>query len=156
MKNIPGGHNLFVQNMEVAKKIENVYNKFKLYLTKRDEASKNILMGHLRKIDEHLGRSGTRFLTGDTMCCFDCELMPRLQHIRVAGKHFLDFEIDPNLLDLWRYMATMYNLDAFIQSCPADQDIINHYKLQQGVKMKKHEELETPTFTTSTPIAAGH
>lgn len=34
-----------------------------------------------------------RFLTGDTMCCFDCELMPRLQHIRVAGKYFVDFEI---------------------------------------------------------------
>jgi hypothetical protein len=25
----------------------------------------------------------------------------------------------------------MYQLDAFTQSCPADQDIINHYKLQQ-------------------------
>jgi len=48
-------------------------------------------------------------------------------------------------------MANMYSLDAFTQSCPADQDIINHYKLQQGVKMKKHEELETPTYTTSIP-----
>lgn len=156
MKNIPGGHNLFVQDMSVAKKIENVYNKFKLYLTKKDDGSRNILMSHLRKIDEHLGQRGTRFLTGDTMCCFDCELMPRLQHIRVAGKHFLDFEIDPSMHNLWRYMGNMYNLDAFTQSCPADQDIINHYKLQQGVKMKKHEELETPTFTTSIPIDAGH
>ena len=34
-----------------------------------------------------LKNKGTRFLTGDTMCCFDCELMPKLQHIRVAGKH---------------------------------------------------------------------
>jgi hypothetical protein len=59
--------------------------KFKLYLTKKDDASKKILMSHLRNIDEHLGQRGTRFLTGDTMCCFDCELMPRLQHIRVAG-----------------------------------------------------------------------
>lgn len=32
---------------------------------------------------------------------------------------------------LWRYMYNMYQLDAFTQSCPADQDIINHYKLQQ-------------------------
>lgn len=45
----------------------------------------------------------------------------------------------------------MYSLDAFTQSVPADQDIINHYKLQQGVKMKKHEELDPPTFTTSLP-----
>lgn len=70
-------------------------------------------------------------------------------------------------------MYHMYQLDAFTQSCPADQDIINHYKLQQVLlysivksycintiffiflqmlKMKKHEELETPTFTTSIPI----
>lgn len=28
-------------------------------------------------------------------------------------------------------MYHMYQLDAFTQSCPADQDIINHYKLQQ-------------------------
>lgn len=48
-------------------------------------------------------------------------------------------------------MYNMYLLDAFTQSCPFDQDIINHYKLQQGNKMKKHEELETPTFTTSIP-----
>ena len=27
----------------------------------------------------------------------------------------------------------------------------NDYLLFQGVKMKKHEELETPTFTTSLP-----
>lgn len=36
-----------------------------------------------------------------------------------------------NLTALWRYMYHMYQLDAFTQSCPADQDIINHYKLQQ-------------------------
>lgn len=52
----------------------------------------------------------------------------------------------------------MYQLDAFVQSSPADQDIINHYKLQIGgnmsggnKSMKKHEELETPTYTTSIP-----
>lgn len=72
-----------------------------------------------------------------------------MQHIRVAGKYFSDFEIpvstrknsryiilsfkcfQTNLTALWRYMYHMYQLDAFTQSCPADQDIINHYKLQQ-------------------------
>ena len=144
-------------------------------LVKKDEAKNNALLTHLRKINDHLAMRNTRFLTGDTMCCFDCELMPRLQHIRVAGKYFVDFEIpvfnmlsqnpliniyynlfvyffQTHLTALWRYMYHMYQLDAFTQSCPADQDIINHYKLQQMLKMKKHEELETPTFTTSIPI----
>lgn len=42
-----------------------------------------------------------------------------------------DFKIPQNLDNLWRYMKSMYELDAFGQSVPADQDIINHYKLQQ-------------------------
>ena len=45
-----------------------------------------VLFASLLRIDEMLGSKGTRFLTGDTMCCFDCELMPKLQHIRVAGE----------------------------------------------------------------------
>lgn len=155
MKVIPGGHNLFVQDKEVATLVETIFSKLKLLLISKDkdmDPMNSSLMTHLRKIDEHLGRKGTRFLTGDTMCCFDCELMPRLQHIRVAGKYFVNFEIPETLIHLWRYMHHMYRLDAFLQSCPADQDIINHYKLQQSMKLKKHEELETPTFTTSIPI----
>lgn len=73
--------------------IENLYSKLKLMLVKKDENKNNALLAHLRKINDHLAARGTRFLTGDTMCCFDCELMPRLQHIRVAGKYFVDFEI---------------------------------------------------------------
>ncbi|XP_047992817.1 chloride intracellular channel exc-4 isoform X1 [Leguminivora glycinivorella] len=174
MKSVPGGHNLFVQDKEVASLIENLYSKLKLVLVRKDEQKSAALRAHLARIDAQLERRGTRFLTGDTMCCFDCELMPRLQHIRVAGKYFVDFEIPTSLVSLWRYMYHMYQLDAFTQSCPADQDIINHYKLQQqatkgllsptlprsrprddphvALKMKKHEELETPTFTTSIPV----
>ena len=84
---IPGGHNLFVQDKEVAGIIENVFRKFKLMLMKKDDASKANLLTNLKRINSHLeARPGSRFLTGDTMCCFDCELMPKLQHIRVAGE----------------------------------------------------------------------
>lgn len=152
MKNIPGGHNLFVSDKETATTIENLYSKFKLMLTKKDETSLKALLNQLQNINDHLERRGSRFLTGDTMCCFDCELMPRLQHIKVAGKYFADFDISPKFTGIWRYMYNMYQLDAFTQSCPADQDIINHYKNQQGVKMKKHEELEMPTFSTNIPV----
>lgn len=60
--------------------------KFKLMLMKKDEQSMKNLLTQLGKIDSHLGKKATRFLTGDTLCCFDCELMPRIQHIRVAGE----------------------------------------------------------------------
>merc|ERR1712168_577540 len=67
MKKIPGGHNLFVQDKEVASRIENLYNKFKKYLTMGNEQAKSVLTAHLGRIDEHLSKKGTRFLTGDTL-----------------------------------------------------------------------------------------
>jgi len=151
MKQVPGGHNLFIQDKEVAVKLENVFSKFKLMLLKKDDASRNALRNVLTKINDHLEAKGSRFLTGDTMCCFDCELMPKLQHIRVAGEVFADFHIPSELTALWRYIGQMYNLDAFTTSSPADQDIISHYKLQQGGRMTRKEELETPSYTTSVP-----
>jgi chloride intracellular channel protein 2 len=75
MKSVPGGHNLFVQDKEVATLIENLYSKLKLVLVKKDEQKNNALLSHLRKINDHLSQRNSRFLTGDTMCCFDCELM---------------------------------------------------------------------------------
>jgi len=86
----------------------------------------------LLRVNDLLEEKGTRFLTGDTMCCFDCELMPKLQHVRVAGAFFCDYEIPAELGALWKYIKEMYQLDAFTQSNPADQDIINIYKQQQG------------------------
>merc|ERR1711953_1510018 len=157
MKNIPGGHNLFVRDKEVALLIENVYSKFKIMLNspiqaKKEQAKANLL-GNLQKINNHLESKEKRFLTGDTMCCFDCELMPKLQHIRVAGAFFAEFHIPGDLRALWSYYGEMYKLDAFTQSCPADQDIINTYKLQLGTKMSKREELEAPTYTNTVPEA---
>lgn len=154
MKAVPGGHNLFVQDKEVAGLLENVYSKFKAMLVNKDSKdpkSRANLESQLKRIDGHLASKGSRFLTGDTMCCFDCELMPKLQHIRVAGKHFASFDIPAEMSALWRYMGTMYTLDAFTTSCPADQDILSHYKMQQGTKMSRREELETPTYTNSVP-----
>merc|ERR1711934_503970 len=54
MKSIPGGHNLFVQDKEVATVIENVYSKFKIMLLKKDDQSKQKLLSDLIKINEHL------------------------------------------------------------------------------------------------------
>ena len=48
-------------------------------MARKDENSKKALLNQLSNINKHLEKRGTRFLTGDTMCCFDTELMPRLQ-----------------------------------------------------------------------------
>ena len=90
-------------------------------LVKRDEISKKAVITLLQRIIDTMATKGTRFLTGETLCCFDTELMPKLQHIRVAGKFFVGFEIPESMTHLWSYIREMYQLDAFTQSCPADQ-----------------------------------
>ena len=61
--------------------------KFKKMLNNvKDEGAKNALLNQLERINAHLEKRNTRYLTGDSLCCFDCELMTRIQHIRVGGK----------------------------------------------------------------------
>lgn len=136
--------------------IENLYTKFKMYVRKFESPDttecRQPLFSHLERINDFLAKRGTRFLTGDTMSCFDCELMPRLQHIRIGAKAFRKFEIPTRFTALWTYMANMYELEAFIQSCPADQDIISHIKNQLGLRTTARIELETPVYTTAIPV----
>jgi len=62
--------------------------------------------------------------------------------VSFSGPFFVsNFDVPNDLTNLWKYMANMYNLDAFTQSCPADQDIINHYKLQQVRKYETEKYL---------------
>lgn len=60
---------------------------------------------------------------------YDCELMPRLHHVRIVGQRLLGFDIPHRFTHLWNYILTAYRTAAFIESCPADQDIIHHYKV---------------------------
>lgn len=52
-----------------------------------DDNSRRNFLALLEKVNRHLEVRNYRYLTCDTLCCFDCELMTRLQHIRVAGKY---------------------------------------------------------------------
>jgi hypothetical protein len=105
------------------------FQKLKLMLLKKDDSKTNSMMSHLRKINEHLGRKGTRFLTGDTMCCFDCELMPRLQHIRVAGdciKLYLVCLAFIKLLAYFSSVARVFIYPNFIVICVPNLAEIAH------------------------------
>ena len=149
---IPGGHNLFTQGKEVITLIQDVYSKFKVLLMRKDEASTKGLLAQLLRINNHFeSNDGFRFLSGDTLCSSDCELMPKLQHIRIAGSVLADFHIPIELTALWKYFEEMYNLPAFLQTCPYDQDIVNHYKQQKGMVLTRQEKLEVPTLTVNLP-----
>ena len=82
----------------------------------------NKLVEQLASIDALLAHRQSRYLsTSGSMTEYDCELMPRLHHIRIVGQHLLGFEIPHSLVHLWNYILTAYRTAAFLESCPADQ-----------------------------------
>lgn len=123
--------------------------------------TKQSLLKQLEAIDKHLAERKTKFITGADACCFDFELISKLQHIRIAGGYFIDeFEIPTNLVHLWKYMDTMYHLNAFVEASPDDQTIISHYLNSNSILINRasparskqtHLELQKPCTSVSTP-----
>ncbi|CAD6184512.1 unnamed protein product [Caenorhabditis auriculariae] len=158
---------LFEKDPSVEKRIENLYRNFKLFLRSKTENQKvptpledmsaqtrvhyNRVVEQLTGIDQLLADRNSRYLLGNSMTEYDCELMPRLHHIRIIGQSLLSFDIPHNLTHLWNYVLTAYRTAAFIESCPADQDIIRHYKEQLNLFSNQRETLQTPTKTHTIP-----
>lgn len=66
-----------------------VYIKFNAYLKAVDQsvqAKERQLLIELKRINDYLESVGTRFLSSNDITLIDCDIMPKLQHIRVAGK----------------------------------------------------------------------
>lgn len=161
---------LFEKDLTVEKTIQNLYRNFKVFLqaktthdrqlrhvTPINELPPNVLITYqklieqLRNIDNLLSDRRTRYLVGDSMTEYDCELMPRLHHVRIVGQLLLGFEIPTNMTYLWNYILTAYRTAAFIESCPADQDVIHHYKEQLKLTTNQRETLQTPTKSFGIP-----
>ncbi|VDN88023.1 unnamed protein product [Brugia pahangi] len=120
-------------------------------LPPQQKASYNKLVEQLANIDQLLSERNSRYLLGQSMTEYDCELMPRLHHIRIVGQRLLGFDIPLNLTYLWNYVLNAYRTAAFIESCPADQDILHHYKEQLSLVTNQRESLQVPTKTHTIP-----
>ncbi|KAI6178821.1 hypothetical protein M3Y98_00543000 [Aphelenchoides besseyi] len=161
---------LFEKDPTVDKNIQNLYRNFKIFLQSKADFDKqqrkvtpieslpaqvlatyNRVVEQLASIDYMLQQRKSRYLSGDSMTEYDCELMPRLHHMRVVGQHILGFEIPHNLTHLWNYILTAYRTAAFMESCPADQDIVHHYKEQLRIITNQRETLLQPSKTLGVP-----
>uniref|UniRef100_A0A0N5CMT3 Chloride intracellular channel exc-4 n=1 Tax=Thelazia callipaeda TaxID=103827 RepID=A0A0N5CMT3_THECL len=162
---------LFEKDPVVEKRIESLYRNFKVFLRHKSEydkeqkgssaipanfnaqhkASYTKLVEQLSNIDQLLSERNSRYLLGQSMTEYDCELMPRLHHIRIVGQRLLGFDIPLNLTYLWNYVLSAYRTAAFIESCPADQDILHHYKEQLNLVTNQRESLQVPTKTHTIP-----
>jgi len=132
-----------------------LYIKFNAYLKAVDQtvqAKERFLLLELKRIDEFLEQRATTFLSGNEMTLIDCDVMPKLQHIRIAGKAYRDFEIPAEFAFLWRYMGNCYQTKAFKESCPYDQDIILQYEGKVPLKpLGKNPTLQRATTSLTLP-----
>ena len=53
----------------------------------------------------------------------DCEILPKLHHLRVASACLKSYQLPPEFVGIWRYLHNAYNNDIFQKACPPDQVI---------------------------------
>lgn len=111
--------------------ISTVFNGFMKGIKSPDSVT-NIM----KTIDDHLAASGTTFLEGDSLSYTDCFLLPRLQHIIVAGKCYRDYEIPSSFSHLWRYLRDAYETPAFSETLPTDDDLCKFHWERFGDREK--------------------
>lgn len=141
-------------NVSAMQAVEDVYNAFNRFLSNRNPKALN---AELKKINEFLEGEETKFLVDNVLSFADCYLLPRLQHIRVAGKAYLDYDFPKEYTAIWRYLAEAYKTEAFRSTMPSDQDIIFHYEKKVQLPSNKRSNprptLQTFTYTMDIPDA---
>ena len=84
------------------------------------------LSAELEKLNDYLNSTEEkgRFLLGDSLSELDCSILPKLNHVRVAGKEWKNYDIDKSLTGVWRYFDEARKTDVWIKTSPEDTEIV--------------------------------
>ncbi|XP_053129895.1 chloride intracellular channel protein 2 isoform X2 [Hemicordylus capensis] len=135
------------QNKESMDVGRNIFAKFSAYIKNtQKEANKNLekaLLREFKRLDDYLNTplpeeidqnsteevlvSVRKFLDGNRMTLADCNLLPKLNIIKIAAKKYRNFEIPQEMTAVWRYLHNAYARDEFSHTCPEDQEIERTY-----------------------------
>lgn len=124
-----------------------IFAKFSAYIkNSRKDANKNFekaLLKEFHRLDKYLNTplpeeidhnstddilvSRRMFLDGNELTLADCNLLPKLNIIKIAAKKYRNFEIPAEMTGIWRYLKNAYSRDEFTHTCPADEEIERAY-----------------------------
>ncbi|XP_043913569.1 chloride intracellular channel protein 2 [Protopterus annectens] len=124
-----------------------IFAKFSAFIkNSREDTSKNFekaLLKEFHRLDKFLNTplpeeidhnstdeilvSQRKFLDGNDLTLADCNLLPKLNIIKVAAKKYRNFEIPAEMTGVWRYLKHAYARDEFTHTCPADEEIERAY-----------------------------
>ncbi|XP_035650870.1 chloride intracellular channel protein 1-like isoform X1 [Oncorhynchus keta] len=120
-----------------------VFSKFSAYIKNsnpqlNDNLEKGLLKA-LNKLDKYLGSplpdeidensaddvtsSSRPFLDGQVLTLADCNLLPKLNIVKVVCLKYRTFSIPKSLSNLWRYLDAAYAHEEFSSTCPNDTEI---------------------------------
>lgn len=119
--------NLGYDNVLADNTCKNFFSKFCFFLKEvsKDPAQ---LMAELGKINDYLSsHKQWRFLCGNVLTHLDCEVLPKLQHMRVAASQLKNLQIPTKFEGIWRYLYNAYSHEIFTKTCPCDQEIVLHW-----------------------------
>ncbi|KAJ8314986.1 hypothetical protein KUTeg_007136 [Tegillarca granosa] len=134
-------------NLLALKVFEDLYKDFKLFLQSKDTEGRK-LTNVLRNLNGFLEENDTTFLHSNELSYADCSLLPKLQHIRIAGQAYKGYKIAPEFQNIWRYLKVAYQQNAFSATMPSDQDIVQHYETLVGTpKGRGRPTLEKRSYT---------
>ncbi|CAF0859196.1 unnamed protein product [Adineta ricciae] len=150
---ISPNYKLAAQDPEAFKVQSNVFTRF-TYLIKDVHNNPRILLDELEKIDSFLRTRNTKYISSNHITGLDCSLWPKLQHIRVAADYILHLSIPTEFEAVWAYLAAAYELDAFVKSCPSDQEIVLHW-VRRETSPREYLQLtkDDPKFSFDIPKA---
>ena len=111
-----------------------IFPKFAGYIKNKDqsldEEKKTALVGELKKLNEFLKPKIFQgpYLSGDHLCDLDCQILPKLRHVQVAGKRYKGFEIPDEFIELKEYIKAGEKHEVFQSTCAPDEEFIHGWK----------------------------
>ena len=114
--------------------IGGVFPKLWAYLKNKEssveEEKKAALIEELQKLNTFLRckSSAGKYLIGDRLCELDCQILPKLRHLQVAGKHIKNFEIPSELNTLKEYIKAGESHEVFQSTSASDEEILIGWK----------------------------
>lgn len=138
--------------------VRDFFSKF-CYFIKSVSRDSHALEQSLSRLDQFLYHLPTSFLNGNSLSHLDCEILPKLHHLRVASAVLKGYHIPASLTCVWRYLHQGYNTLVFSKSCPPDQEIVLHWADRPdtpSISIEDHNTLtrEIPKFSFDIPAVA--
>ncbi|XP_006822957.1 chloride intracellular channel protein 5-like [Saccoglossus kowalevskii] len=115
-----------------------VFQKFSRFIKnedpQKDEILRKGLIKELLSLDSFLKSDNSPgcFLDGDTMTQLDCNMLPKLHHIRVASKRFKEFDIPEDFEGLRTYLNAAYATEEFKDTLYPDDEVVHGWNKHLG------------------------